>query len=77
MTIKSIKISESNYKWLVGLAAEFQKEIGKPISIDGALNRLHKGKLSELANSWKMSDEEAETTFKSLTKGWKKWKISV
>ena len=77
MTSKTIKISEDNYRWLVELSGEIQKELGKPVSIDKALKTLHKGKLSDLAGSWKMSDKEAIKISKNLSEGWKKWKISV
>ena len=77
MATKTIKISEENYRWLVEFSGELRKEQGKPVSIDGALKMLHKGKLSDLAGSWKMSDKEAENIFRKLSKGWKKWKISV
>ena len=77
MTSKTIKISEDNYRWLVELSGEIQKELGKPVSIDKALKTLHKGKLSDLAGSWKMSDKEANKISKNLSEGWKKWKISV
>lgn len=77
MVTKTIKISEENYKWLVELSGEMQKELGKPISLDKALKMLHKGRLSELAGSWKMSDKEAEKIRNNLSEGWKKWKISV
>ncbi len=77
MTSKTIKISEDNYRWLVELSGEIQKELGKPVSIDKALKTLHKGKLSDLAGKLKMTDKEVETMSKNLSKGWKKWKISV
>ncbi len=77
MSTKTIKISEENYSWLVQLSGELQREFGEHISIDRALKTLHKGKLSELAGSWRMTDKEVEHFSKSLKEGWKKWKISV
>lgn len=77
VALKTIKISEENYQWLVGLSSEFQKELRHPVSLDKALKMLHKGKISELAGSWKMSDKEAEAFSKKIEGGWKKWKISV
>jgi len=32
-------------------------------------------KISDLAGSWKMSDEEREEFMKSLKEGWKRWEI--
>lgn len=77
MSLKAIKISEENYVWLVGLSSEFQKELGRPVSLDGALRLIHRGKLIELAGAWKMSQAEADAFSKRTRQGLKKWKISV
>jgi len=74
---KTIKISDENYRTLVELSGEMQKEIGRPVSIDRAIKLISKGRLSELAGGLKMSDDEVEEMFNTLSKGWKKWKISV
>ncbi len=65
MESKTIKISKENYLWLLGLAAELQKQHHKPVTFDYALNtlrkkKMEKKKLSDLAGSWKMTDEEAD-----------------
>jgi len=77
MANKAIKISEENYKWLVQLSGEMQKQQGKPVSIDKAITMMKREKISDLAGSWEMSDKEAETIYKKLSEGWKKWKISA
>ncbi len=83
MQTKTIRISEETYKWLLKLASEAQKEMGKPVSFDDALNGLKKGKMKKrkdimsLAGSWKMSDEEWKEIGGSLKKGWSKWNISA
>ncbi len=69
MTTKTIKISEENYRWLVEISGDMQKELGRPVSIDKALKSLHKRKVSDLAGSLKISDKEIETMFKDLSKG--------
>lgn len=80
MESKTIKISKENYLWLLKLAAEIQKDSEKLVSFDSALSnirnseRKERKKLSDLAGSWKMSDEEAKTFLKDARKGWKKWK---
>ena len=81
MESKSIKISEENYRWLLGLAAEMQKKYGGTVTFDDTLNEVKsiamrkKKSLVGLAGSWDMSDEEWADIKKGLKKGWKKWKI--
>ncbi len=81
MEQKTIKISKENYVWLLKLAAQIQKDSGKLASFDSALSKIRnedrkeEKKLSDLAGSWKMSDEEAKKFLKDARKGWKKWKI--
>ena len=78
MQSRAIKISEENYLWLLEIASNAQKKLGRPVSFDEALNGLKKGKMKkkkdimELAGSWKMSDEEAK---KLITEIYKERKI--
>ena len=77
METKTIKVSAETYRWLARIAAELQKERGEPTSFDDAITELKqkkKGKLSDLAGSWEMSDTEWEKIQSDLHKGWKKWK---
>lgn len=74
----SIKISEENYKILCSLSGRLREKLQRPVSIDEAIGFLHKkGKLSDLAGSWKMSDKETGELMNELKKGWKKWTISA
>ena len=75
MTLKAIKISEENYRWLSGMAGDFQKMKGRPVSIDEALTNLRSNDIMDLAGRWVMSDEEAKSFEKDIREGWKKWKI--
>ena len=76
MTLKAVKISENNYRWLSSVTGELQQQRGEPVSIDEALGVLRRGReLSELAGTWKMSKGEAETIERGLRKGWKRWQI--
>ena len=80
MASKTIKISEENYKMLLGIIAIVQQEKGCRASFDDALDDLaerkeKKKKLSDLAGSWKMNDEEWNNIRSELKRGWKKWKI--
>lgn len=76
--MKTIKISEENYTWLVSMAGKLQKETGHSVSIDSALKTLKERPTSQnimnLAGSWKMTDKEVKEMKNSLRKGWKKWK---
>ncbi len=74
MTTKSIKLSEGTYRKLVELAGKLQSELKRPVSIEEAIKYLMKRRISDLAGSWEVSEEEAEEIKESLRKGWKAWK---
>lgn len=40
MTSKAIKVKEENYKWLLKIASDIQKKVGKPVSFDEALTDI-------------------------------------
>jgi len=42
MASKTIKISEENYRWLLGIAADMQKKQGKVVSFDETLEEFKK-----------------------------------
>lgn len=44
MKSKTIKIKEKNYKWLLKIAADIQKKVGRPVSFDEALTEIKKRK---------------------------------
>ena len=76
--MKTIKVSERNYKWLLHLAAEIQKKRSERVSFDDALEELkvkkeEKGDIMDLAGSWEMSDEEWKEIKRSLKRGWNRW----
>lgn len=71
----SIKISEENYRMLCSLSGKLREKLHKPASINDAISFLYKRrKISDLAGTWKMSDNEAEKFMADLKEGWKKWK---
>lgn len=74
MSTKSIKLSEETYRKLVELAGKLQAEFKKPVSMEDAIKYLLKRKISDLAGSWDVSDEEVREIKESLSKGWKTWK---
>lgn len=77
MTTKSIKVSEETYKRLVELAGKLQAELKKPVSIEDAIRYLMRRKISDLAGSWDVSDEEVREIKESLKRGWSTWKSSA
>ena len=75
MVSKTIKIGEGNYRRLLNIVAELQKEREKRVSFDDALEIMEvakkKGdrKLSDLAGRWEdMNDKEAKTLIKEIYK---------
>jgi len=40
MGSKTIKIKEENYKWLLKIASDIQKKLGKLVSFDEALTEI-------------------------------------
>ena len=77
---KSIKVSKETYAELSEIAGELQIKLKRPVSIEEAIKQLTKRhkkgvKISDLAGSWKISDEEAEEIKASIDAAWKKWKI--
>ncbi len=76
--LKSVKLREETYRWLVGVAGELQRHQERPVSIDEALSfiRGQRG-LGNVAGSWKMSDKEAALFLQKTRAEWKKWKPFV
>jgi len=42
MASKVIKIKEDNYSWLLTVASNLQKKLGRPVSFDEALTEIKK-----------------------------------
>lgn len=40
MVSKTIKIDEKNYKWLLKIASDIQKKLGRRVSFDEALTEI-------------------------------------
>jgi predicted CopG family antitoxin len=77
---KSIKISEETYAELSEIAGELQVKRKRPVSIEEAIkqltNRRKKGaKISDLAGSWNITDQEAKEIETAISQTWKKWKL--
>jgi len=77
MTTKSIRISHDIYEKLVEIAGKLQMDNKKPASIEDAIKYLLWKKISDLAGSWEIEDNEIKEIKESLEKGWKNWKLSA
>ncbi len=40
MGSKTIKVKKENYKWLLRIASDIQKKLGRPVSFDEALTEI-------------------------------------
>ena len=74
MTTKSIKLTEETYRKLVELAGKLQYQLKRPVSIEEAIKYLMRRRISDLAGSWEVTDEEVREIKESLKKGWKTWR---
>jgi hypothetical protein len=73
----TVKISEQTYKKLNQLAGELRSRLGRPVSVDEALDFAMKNdkmaKPSDYAGSWAMTDAEEKRIEKDLERIWKRW----
>lgn len=77
---KTVKISKETYARLSEIAGELQVRLKRPVSLDEAVRYLislkGKGvKITDLAGSWEVSEEEVKEIRASLTEAWKKWRL--
>lgn len=73
----TVKVSEQTYRKLNQLAGELRSRLGRPVSVDEALDyamKQHKEKSSDYAGSWSMSDEEEKRIESDLDRIWERWK---
>ncbi|GAI97093.1 unnamed protein product [marine sediment metagenome] len=50
MGSKTIKVKEKNYLWLLKIASDIQKKVGRPVSFDEALTEIKKNNLKKRVN---------------------------
>ncbi len=77
--LKAVKVSKETYAKLNQIAGELQVKLKRPVSIEETMNYLikqrEKGtKISDLAGSWNITDEEAKEIKASIKEAWEKWK---
>jgi len=78
--VKTVKISKETYARLSEIAGELQMRLKRPVSMDEAMRHLitlkGKGvKITDLAGSWDVSEEEVVEIKASLREAWKKWML--
>jgi predicted CopG family antitoxin len=76
--VKAIKVSKETYAKLCEIAGELQIKLKRPVSIEEAMKHLisqrQKGvKITDLAGSWSITDEEIKEIKASIGEAWKKW----
>lgn len=81
--MKAIKVDTDTHKWLIRMAAEMQKELGRRVSIAEALRRM-KGEItpkytdiSRFAGIWDISNKESEELIRHIREGRDRWRRSA
>jgi hypothetical protein len=77
--LKAVKVSKETYADLSEIAGELQVKLKRPVSIEEAMKHLigqrKKGKkITDLAGSWDITDEEAEEIKASISQVWETWR---
>ncbi|MCW4006762.1 MAG: hypothetical protein NWF04_09275 [Candidatus Bathyarchaeota archaeon] len=77
---KTIKVSKETYAELSGIAGELQVKLKRPVSLDEAIKHLARRKkrvtkISDLAGSWDVSDQEAKEIEEAIEGSWEKWSL--
>jgi len=75
---RTIRVDEETYKRLMEQAGRLQAFLRRSVSLDETIRYMTEGlraqnRISDLAGSWKVSDEEVEDIRKGLAEGWEKW----
>ncbi|MBI4257727.1 MAG: hypothetical protein HY619_02115 [Thaumarchaeota archaeon] len=73
----TVKVSERTYRKLNELAGKLRTRLGKPVSLDEALDYIMnetKPRPSDSAGTWSMTDEEEAKILKELEEHWSRWK---
>ena len=79
---KTVRVDEETYRRLCEQAGKLEAVLKRPVSLDEAIRYLtgalkKANRISDLAGSWDVTDEEVETIKKSLEEGWKHWTQKV
>jgi predicted CopG family antitoxin len=76
--VKTVKVSKETYAKLCEIAGELQTKLKRPVSIEEAMKHLIRQKekgvrITDLAGSWSVTDEEIMEIKASIGEAWKKW----
>lgn len=74
---RTVRVDEETYRKLAVHAGRLQRDKGKPVSINEAIKDLTENsstKISDLAGTWDITDQEYQRIKDSLKEGWAKWK---
>jgi predicted transcriptional regulator len=79
---KSLRVDDETYRKLCEIAGELQSKLKRPVSVDEAIRSIvqipnrNRNKITDLAGTWKLTDEELKEIMESLRKGWRTWNSS-
>jgi predicted transcriptional regulator len=75
---KSLRVDDETYRKLCEIASKLQSKLKRPVSVDEAIRSViqmppkNQNKITELAGTWKLTDEELMEIMESLRKGWRR-----
>lgn len=75
---KTVRLDEEAYSALSEYAGRLQAKLKRPVSMNEAIKHMARQqnepqRISDLAGSWKVSDEEAAEIKESLRRAWETW----
>jgi predicted transcriptional regulator len=79
---KSLRVDDETYRKLCEIAGKLQSKLKRPVSVDEAIRSViqmpqrNQNKITDLAGTWKLTDEELREIIESLRKGWRRWNHS-
>lgn len=79
---KSLRVDDETYRKLCEIAGELQSKLKRPVSVDEAIRSIiqmpkrNQNKITDLAGTWRLTDEELGEIMESLRKGWRRWNSS-
>ena len=79
---KTIRLDMETYKELCKIAGVLQTQLGHPVSLGDAikflLNKIRKkNRITDLAGTWDVTEEEIKEIRDSLEQGWIRWRIKT
>jgi predicted transcriptional regulator len=79
---KSLRVDDETYRKLCEIAGKLQSKLKRPVSVDEAIRSViqmpqrNQNKITDLAGTWKLTDEELREIVENLRKGWRRWNHS-